>query len=281
MKIVSTGATLSSPEYHKKKRKERKRKLIIFSSAAFITLIVIVLLLRLEQIQVSEISMEGNEVVSDEKAVVVVKSALSGNYLGLIPRTNALLYSKSRVKESLSKEFPRFSSVEVSLDGINSIKITVTEREPYALYCDSAERPQNASACFFLDKEGFIFDEAPAFSGTVYFVYASEQKIETSLGQELMPRSEFKEFAGFIGQLSLLGFQPLAALVGETDLVVVMPRQARLLMRREDDFSEVYSTLEAFLNNESIREQGNFLEKLSELDLRTRNKVRWTLKEQI
>ncbi|MCR4279644.1 MAG: hypothetical protein NUV78_02835 [Candidatus Zambryskibacteria bacterium] len=281
MKIVSTGATLSSPEYQKKKKKERKRKLIVFSSVVFAVLIATVLLLRLEQIQISQISVEGNEVISDEKAAVVARDALRGNYLGLIPRTNALFYPKSQVKESLSREFPRFSSIEVKLSSINSIKVSVTEREPYALYCSSAERPQDASACFFLDKGGFIFDEAPAFSGTVYFVYASEQYIESSLGQELMLRSEFEEFADFISQLELLGFQPLAALVGKEDLVVVMPEQARLIVKREDEFSGIYSNLEAFLNNESIREQGNFIEKFSELDLRTRNKVRWSLKEQI
>lgn len=279
MKIVSTGATLSSPEYHKRKKKERKRKLIIFLSLTFVVLIATVLLLQLEQIQISQISVVGNEVISDGKVAVVAKDALRGNYLWLIPRTNALLYSKSRIKESLYREFPRFSFVEVKLDSIDSIKISVAEREPYALYCGSAERPQDASSCFFLDKGGFIFDEAPAFSGTVYFVYASEQQIENPLGQKLMPRNEFEEFAGFIGQLSLLGFQPLAALVGEKDLIVVMPEQARLLVRRADDFNEIYSKLVDFLNNESIREQGSFIEKFLELDLRTRNKVRWTLKQ--
>ncbi len=279
-RIVSTGATLASPEFRNKKRKEKQRKYIIWSSVVTVTLVALVFVSRLESLLIKEVGVTGAHVITEEEVSRNVLETLSGHYLWLIPRANAALYPRSRVKENLMKEFPRFSSVALSLEGAKKLGVSVVERNPFALYCPSATRPDDASACFFLDNEGFIFDEAPAFSGTVYFVYAKDVPLQNPKGSLFMPKDEFQNLSQFVEAVERLGFEPLALELAEREVTILLPGEAKIVWEREADLTNIYSNIESFLNSKEIKEQPDFIEKLKLLDLRTRNKVFFRFKEQ-
>ncbi len=278
MKIVSTGSTLSSPEFHQKRKRARRVRLALWLGGMLALLLLLIFLSRQEQLLIAEVMVEGAKVVSEEAVELSVRQLLAGHYLGLVPRANALVYPRRQIEESLLKDFPRFRSLELTLDGLRMLKVKVLEREPFALYCASATGPENTTACYFLDEEGFIFDWAPSFSGTVYFVYAVREPFDNPQGQEFMPAREFKALARFIETLSALGLNPLALELGEDELNLVLSYDARLIWRRSSDLDHLYSNLEAFLNEDSIRNQKDFLKKLFTLDLRTENKVFYKFK---
>ncbi|MDO8424048.1 MAG: hypothetical protein Q7S54_00370, partial [bacterium] len=97
-------------------------------------------------------------------------------------------------------------------------------------------------------------------------------------GREFLPTEEFKPLSQFIGSLEDLGIESLALEAGEEGRSLILPLGGRILFSRSSDLTLLYSDLKAFLNNDSIRSQTDFLEKVSELDLRTKNKIRWTFK---
>ena len=278
MKIVSTGSTLSSPEFHQKKRKAKKRKLILWSIWIVALLTLLIFLARMEQFRISVVDVAGANVVPKEMVLAVVEDAISGYYFWVIPRDNALIYPRHLVRNMLERKFPRFSLVNLSLSGLKTLEVNVIEREPFALYCESALRPEDAAACYFLDDTGFIFDQAPSFSGTVYFIYATETPLEEPLGKQYLSDTEFKPLARFISQLAELGIQPLALETSQDEFRLILPHDARIILRRSSDLDIIYTNLEVFLNNDDIKKQGDFLEKLNLLDLRTENKIRWTFK---
>ncbi|MEK7135106.1 MAG: FtsQ-type POTRA domain-containing protein, partial [Patescibacteria group bacterium] len=201
-KIVSTGKTISLVEYHNRRVQERRRKLAWVFFSILGLLVALVFISRLEIFRISEVAVEGAKVIANEEAVRNVLATLSGKYFWLVPKSNAAIFPREEVAASLMKEFPRLASVELNVEGENTLRILVTEREPYALFC-----PPVGEKCFFLDKEGFVFDEAPDFSGVVYFIYETE-----------IPAEEFKSLSTFIEGLSKLGFEPVR--LGDYDLTM-------------------------------------------------------------
>jgi hypothetical protein len=279
MKIVSKGNTLFSAETYDKKREERKRKFLLIFSGLLIVFVALILASQVEQFQIKEVEVEGAQVITEDEVEKSVKETLSGRYFWLVPKSNALLYSGEEIRENLLREFPRFSAVELSLDGAQTLVAYVAERDPFALYCPSATRPENASSCFFLDDTGFIFDEAPAFSGVVYFVYALADPLEDPEGKQFMPEDEFRSLSIFIEGIKTLGFEPMAVEVSDRERRLMLPAGATITWNADDNLTHLYANLEAFMNSETIQADKNFIDRVFSLDLRTENKVFYRFRE--
>ncbi|MDO8424293.1 MAG: hypothetical protein Q7S54_01635, partial [bacterium] len=210
MKIVSTGSTLSSPEFLEKRNKARRRRTTFWIAGILALLVIAVIISRREEFLISEVSVSGAIVVKEEDIALAVEAIISGHYLFLVPKGNALIYPGGQIEKKLLQAFPRLSAVAASLEGMRLLRIDAAEREPFALYCSSALSPEDASECYFLDDNGFIFDEAPSFSGSVYFIYAKVPPLPEPVGREFLPTEEFKPLSQFIGSLEDLGIEPLA-----------------------------------------------------------------------
>ena len=273
MKIVSTGSTLSSPQFLEKKRRVRRRLQTLWILGIIAVLVIVIIVSRQERLLIVDVEVSGAKVVKEEAVIIRVKEILSGYYLGMMPKKNALIYPGGKVEEKLMKEFPRLSAVAASLDGLKLLRIDVAEREPFALYCTIVVTPEDASSCYFLDEESFIFDRAPLFSGAVYFIYSLAPALEEPLGKRFMSEEAFGALAQFVDDLPLLGLEPLAAEVGEEELTLILTGEARLRLRSKSNLDLIYSNLSAFLGDESIKAQSNFMQRVAELDLRTENKV--------
>lgn len=267
MKIVSTGSTLASEKFLEKKRRARQRRVVLWGALFLAIFLGAVILLRHDKLRIAEIKVLGNEAITSASIISAVANTTSGYYFYLIPKDSTLFYSSRKIEAELLRKFSRFGIAEVTLAGPRTLEVVVAEREPLALYCP------DPSQCYFLDETGFIFDSAPTFSDGVYFIYSHKTPFESPLGREFVGRDEFWELDGFVRMLSDLGFRPSALEVGERDISITFGNNAKLLLNRGENFALLLSNLEAFLNAEEIRAQDDFLEKVSELDLRTDNKV--------
>jgi hypothetical protein len=274
MKIVSTGRTISTTEYYEKKLKERRRRRLLVVGCLLLVAGLAVFLSRLEQVRIREVTVSGARVIPEDKVIAAASEAISGYYLYLIPRNNALLYPRQGVEETLSQTFPRTSSVSASLAGMNALNIEVSEREPYALYC-----PPGEATCYFLDYQGFIFDISPTFSEGVYFTYSFESPLPDPLGREMLPVEEFQALAQFIEGLPRLGLDAYRAVISADSFEVILPREARVLAPRGVNLALIYSNVGSFLESDEIKGDKDFLSRFSELDLRTENKVFYRFRE--
>jgi hypothetical protein len=273
MKIVSKGRVLNSSEFYKKKQKRRRIQLV-FVSISFILLISsFIYLSRHEQLQIVEIIVLGEEVVGKEEIVSTVKELLTGHYLRTVPKANAFLYPRQVIRENLFKEFPRFKSVDLDVNNFHTLSIDVEERAPFALYC------ANKSECYFLDEDGLIFALAPSFSGAIYFIYTTEKAIEKPLGERLISIEEFRQLLKFMETLATLNIYPSGLELGKDEYKLLLPTGGEIIWRRESDLTFIRSNLEAFLSDDSIQAQKNFLDKVVYLDLRVDDKVFYRIKD--
>jgi hypothetical protein len=272
--IVSTGRTISTTEFLEKRQKARRKRWLIYSIVLLALLIGLVLVSRLDNLRINEVSVVGASVIPKDDVVRVARDVMSEKYLWLVPKDNSLVYPEEAVREMLFRKFPRFNSVGLSVSGLQSLEISVTEREPSALYCLKDTTP-----CYFMDESGFIFDYAPTFSEGVYLIYSEVSPSAEPLGTQFLPVEEFHLLARFVSSLSILGLEPLSIEKGEADFSLALKSGARLRWSRGHDINRVSSNLESFLHSPAIKGQADFLERVVELDLRTEDKVFYRFQE--
>lgn len=270
-RIVSTGKTIASPEFYEKKRREKQKRRIIFSILGVSIFVILVFVSRLEGLQIKEVSSQGANVIGAETLNNFVSQYISGNYLWVFPKSNFLIYPKRALIESLKEEYPRLKEIEVSLEGMDSISLLVTEREPYALYCPE-------SLCYFVDETGFIFDPAPIFSEGVYLSINKEEELDSPRGKFLLEESRFRELLGLVRQIGEKFNLRLETLYLGKDIILSFGMGGKIVWKEGSDSNLIYNNLEAFMKSDSIKENKDFWSQVLELDLRTPNKVFYKLK---
>ena len=166
---MSNKSSTLSPKYAKKKRRQFVGRITILGTLITIILGSAVYSIRVPALRVVEIKITGVNSVKEDEIKQAIKETLSGNTGFIFPNDSVFWFSNARVKERLLASFPEFSAVESEIEGLNTLAINVTERKPYALWCEGA--PLEKDSCYFLDKQGFLFARSPSFSGNIYFYY--------------------------------------------------------------------------------------------------------------
>ena len=86
-----------------------------------------------------------------------------------------MLFSRDRIEITLREQFPRIKTVNVGAVGLNDVGIKVVEREMVGVTCVQDEAT-TSETCYFIDEDGFIFAQAPTFSGDSFFRYYDASK---------------------------------------------------------------------------------------------------------
>lgn len=144
-------------EVRKLSLKERRRRGFIVKASLAVFLLVLCVGgvaygSRVPAVTVSQIKVNGATAVSSEDIEKVVAKSLEGSYAFLIPKKMSLFIPKDDIRESVLASFPYIREVRVAKPDMQTVTVSVTEREPYAVWC--GER------CYGMDKNGFIFTDA-------------------------------------------------------------------------------------------------------------------------
>ncbi|MEK7176948.1 MAG: hypothetical protein AAB719_01470 [Patescibacteria group bacterium] len=277
MKIVSSGKVLHSSKFYKKKKRKKIALLIFFLFLISSITYGLVYFLREERFQVSEVSVLGENVIDRDEITLVAENLLTGFYLFVVPRSNFILYPRRTIERALVTEFPRLSSATLDLKE-RTLYISVEERLPHALYCREVIISQETGKCYFLDEEGLIFAPAPSFSGNSYFVYATEKAFSEPVGERLMNVEEFKAFSKFREDIKDLNVDSVALEIGEDDYQIFLSSGGKIIWQKDNELSQIFANLNAFLSDDSIRAQKDFLDRILYLNLSSENKVFYKFK---
>lgn len=271
MKLVGNSKAIRSPEFHKKKEREKVLKISLLSLLLLIILSTPFFILRLDRLQIEEVEIYGNFVTGEEEVKQIIMDELSGNTALFIPKSSSLLLRRGKLERLLLEKIPRLSQVEVSLFNSKTLEVDLVEREPFALYCEDVSDFEEPSGCFFLDETGYIFSEAPVFSGDVYMLYTIEPKLEMPLGSRLISSEEFEEIKTFVSDLPRLGLDPKALSLKDDEYALVLSSGTEMRWKLKQDILSLASDLEVFLNSPEIKKItfGDLLY----IDLRIDNKV--------
>lgn len=262
---------LNSPRLSELKRRRRKvffNKVLLSLFSLVVIFVVLAYLSRLHSLNIQKVKVIGNKVVDTEMIQLAAGKEISGKYLWLFPKTNILFYPKNHIKSALSQDFKRLKDITLSVTNEQVLEVSVSEREAKYIWC--GEIPDTQAKCSFLDQDGFIFDEAPYFSGEVYFKFYGKKDW-----------TNFPRLISFKKTLEDMGVKPVALYIKEAgDMEVFLsssvfsPEGPKLILKNDADFGKVAENLQAVLSTEPLLT--DFKKKYSSLlyiDLRYGNKV--------
>ncbi|MFZ3011795.1 MAG: hypothetical protein WA060_02250 [Minisyncoccia bacterium] len=270
---------LNSPRLNELKKRRRKmvlNKILLSLFGIVVVFFFFTYISRAENLNISEIQMVGNEIVDTEEVRVAIWEEITGKYLWLFPKTNILFYPQDFIKDSLLNKFKRIKTVNLSIENNKTLIVTVTERVAKYTWCGDAPL-QTDEKCYFLDEDGYIFDEAPYFSGEVYFKFFGHSEPE----EDYFFQERFKQLVSFVDTLIKIKLKPTSLYVtpnGDVEVLLSKGNQAKtepkIIFKLDSDLENIISNLESALNTEPLKSQfKNKYSSLEYIDLRFGNKV--------
>lgn len=280
---MKNRSVLNSPrllELKKKKHKILRRKIFFLICFFILILVGLSFLSKWEYININNIQITGNKVIETKMIESVIKEKITGNYLWFFPKTNFLLYPRGEIKRELADKFKRLKDISLNVQNFKTLNISLTERTALYTYCGLAPAELDASnqKCYFMDDGGYIFDEAPYFSGEVYLKFYGKS-------DSYFFQPNFSKLISFKETLQKIGVKPVVFFVEDNgDMKVFLSSTTSQLgpfinLKADADFNQIVENLQSVLTTEPLKTE--FKTKYSSLlyiDLRFGNKVYYKFK---
>jgi len=265
-------------------RRKRKNTQILYACIGVVVVIIlcagIVLLSRMSSLSITRVTIQGTRVLDQSIIEQYFWNEMGGSYIWLIPKNNSLVYPKRHILRTIQNEFPRIESIQISKNGLQELQITITERDGKYLWCgDVFPEPEN-TPCYFMDDTGYIFAEAPYFSGTVYFKwYGGDIDPVSPIGKNVFETEYISKLFAFANALHDVGVKPYAFVakgdnVYELYLERVNDVGPKIILSTTDDLTVLLQNISSAFQAEPLKsliEKG--LPDISYFDLRYENKV--------
>lgn len=206
-------------------------------------------LLHIPQLRVHEVSVHTEGSLHKDAVASAVHAVLKDSYLHLIPKDSTLFVSSNAIEEDLRESFLRIDAVTVTRKGMQGLDISISEREPVALWCGDVVPPVAYSAgkvpeegheevwgdCYLVDQEGFIYAGAPVYTGNMFPRYYGSLERSEPTGQHILAQDEFVRFQKLFTDLSASGHVLQAVLlVDERDIELYLEGGMRVLTLRSE-----------------------------------------------
>jgi hypothetical protein len=284
---------LNSPrilEIKKRRKKIFLRKLGYFLGASLLGLIAFGFISRMDKININQFEISGNKIIDTEKIQAIIDQKLAGSYFKIFPRTNIFFYPKQDIIATLSSDLKRLKNINLSIRDNKILEVSVEERKALYVWCGlSPEAPvagDTKSSCYFLDDSGFIFDQAPYFSGDIYFKFFGQiSDIENPAGA-YFAQENFLRLISLKEMLEDINIKPVALYqVGDGDAKIylanesTLPMGPEIIFKMNTDFTKLVENLQSAMATDPLKT--DFKKKYASLlyiDLRFGNKVYFKFK---
>lgn len=269
-------------------KRERRRAVLNKILAAVSGLVAIFLLLaylsRFNSLNIAGVEVSGNKIVDTEMIREAAGEQIAGKYLWLFPKTNILIYPENNIRKNLQNKFQRLKDINLSVSNDKILQVSVMERAASYIWCGTnlPSADTGSPKCYFMDADGYIFDEAPYFSGEVYFKFYGGTSInaESPFGSYFFQKN-FRQLMSFKDTLIAVGLKPVALYAAaDGDLQIFLSggktpaAEPKILLRADADLQNAAENLQAALNTEPLLSKfKNKYSKLEYIDLRFGNKV--------
>lgn len=247
--------------------------------------------------RINKIIIQGNKEIKNDQIEKITESILAEKIFNKIPMANLIFLPDNKIKNAILNNFPIIKEATfIKNFRDRSLTIKIKERQPSAIWCRvlvpepsqvSSSTGQQISkelfdalpieSCFFVDEQGFVFRQAPIFSGgpiaTVYDQTIQSIKIKDNVTNEktltfiLEAKKELRAI-----NINLTDFVIQSQSLG--DLEILTPENWRIYLNINDSVSNQIGALKRVLEEE-IKEKRTQLEYV---DLRVADKVYYKLK---
>lgn len=270
----------------KRKTKQRFLRLVILLFFLFVSIIIGLSYFSNDKyLTIDKIVIEGTNIIDKNNVDSFVKEKLSGKYVYLFAKKNSLIYPHNEIYNKLLEEFPRIEGLSVSRLGFKTLNIKIKERSGSYLYCGE-QLPEDQTLigenCYFINNDGYVFDNAPYFSGDVYFKFyvPMGEDARAPLGKNIMDKSRFYELVRFIDGVEKLRLEASYIVIDSenVDSLYLIKKantiNPKIIFKRDDNLTLMLENIaSAMSKSEFANEINSKYDTLSYIDLRFDNKV--------
>ena len=255
---------------------KRKKQRIIAAIVGSVLLLALcggfLYVVRLPEVSIQDIQVEGTYAVSPELVRGIVEQELKDSTLIVIPRRMIFTYPGKDIENALLQHIPRLQSLSLSRDSLfgTTLIVSVVERNAYGIWCAGESEP----TCYKMDASGFIF--APADSFAEYYLFYGGMATDTDPIARYFYPDHMEALRNLLNQLSPAGLDPHVVRVLEgSDVEIELLDGMRIRASLEVAPAETVSLLEAALGSDTLKERR---EDIEYLDARFDNRVYFKFK---
>jgi len=176
--------------YHYRHRKKRKinKRVIIAIIPLFVLAGLVYLLFCSPVFDIKKTEISGNKEIKSEEIQNILSCA------------NIFLFSGKKIKNELLERIPKIAELEIEKNIFKrELKIKLSEREEIGIACQAnpAFAEATAGKCFYIDKDGVIFENAPQTSGSLITLINDFSGRNIKLGEKIFD----EKFIGLIFEI--------------------------------------------------------------------------------
>lgn len=278
---------LNSPrlqELRLKKHKSARKKAILFAVFILIVIIGLSIASRITAFNIKKIVVSGNDVIETKDVEDTVNKEIKGNYLWLFPKTNFLIYPQGKLESQLKDKFKRIKDISVNDKNVDTLEVSIKEYKGEYIWCGVLVPVLRSNTednkCYFLDSDGYIFDEAPYFSGDVYFKFYGDASLSDNPSGSYFLKDEFAQIVEFKNALEKMDLRVNSFWIDENreegnfSLGGQPITGPRIIFKMDSDYAKLAENLQAAISIEPLRTDiKTKLPSLLYVDLRFGNKV--------
>lgn len=240
-----------------------------------------------EKVKIQTINISGNAAVQNDTILAIVNKDLAGRYWYLFSRSNFLIFPRFQIRNDILRELKTVKEVDISWTAWQTISITITERKPHSVWCGlipaegrvSGSSEAIGAECFFVDKTGYIYSEAPTFSGSMfvkdYGLFELIDNVSTSTdptGQYFLPPSLYVKIFNLIDSLDQNNLKVVSVSFDGFDFKFTLEEGFTIIFNNKNDFDSSFANLFTALETKSL-DLTKEVRAISYIDLRFDNKI--------
>ena len=271
-------------EIYRKKRSARAKKAFVFLLLIIAGFVGLGFLSKLNKFTINGIKVTGVSVLSEDDIKRAVINEIEGNYLFIFSKKNSFIYPKNKIESFLSNNFKRISSISVHKENLKTLVVDIKEHSGKYMFCDAPQEEKEQENCFFIDDTGYVFAEAPHFSGNIYFRFYNFGTSTPSdfFGKNFLDKNEFRKFIQFKELLEKNNSNPVWFVLRDkniAEMVMEGESNSKIIFKRTANVEKIFSNFVTAIDTEPLKTmyQNNF-DKLLYIDLRFDNKVYYKFK---
>jgi cell division septal protein FtsQ len=234
--------------------RKRERTRVVLRGLLYLVMIVGVVAagvyaLHRPELRIQQVFVNNTGVIPNDTVASAIRAMMHDSYLHLIPKDSTFFLSTTQIANELRTAFPRIAQVTVQRTGMEGLNVNVDEREPAALWCGDVVPPIASSFgavqekgreevwgnCYLVDAGGFIYAEAPVYTGNTFPRYYGSLEHAEPTGQNILVSDEFSRFQNlFVGLAHQEPTLAAVLIVDERDIELYLDGGIRLLALRAE-----------------------------------------------